>query len=390
MFSRFPRLLIGSWALSLLFMVLTLSTPLEFSPLPVENIFRWGVWLLAFPACRQLYQITGRLPWLWKLVPWLLWSPVLFLEGFVLLQPSSYPLWKRALEPVEFIFWNRADWDTKRVLFRRGNSEVAFQHLRDPRMGYIDDRLAYYTPLLPGVHWASPIPGEYPLVQNVIDTSWQIVDTASAELSQDMALRRSLQPWLTGQRYTQRMRELDAWRQKRGLSRTDTPEALPPVSQQGAHTMGCRIQATGSTKRASFWLPPTLRQGHGTQAVYRSTSSEESGPKRLLTISTNLLLQGQEFLLVLHVPNVRGPGTYTLTGTHPVSSKWSTLYLEDATNGVSYTSWATPAAVVQITRLDTTQCIVAGSFFGELRNGDVGDCSVTLDHGRFDLLFQRE
>lgn len=390
MFSRFPRLLIGSWVLSLLLVVLTLATPLEFSPLPVENIFRWGAWLLAFPACRRLYHLTGRLPWLWKLLPWLVWSPVLFLEGYVVLHPSRYPLWKRALEPLEWVFWNRADWETKRVLFRRGSSEVVFHHLRDPRMGYLEYRLAYYTPLLPGVHWMRLIPGDYPLVQDVVDPSWQIVDTASAELSQDMALRRRLKPWLTGQRYTQSMRESDAQRQKWGLPRTNTPESLPPLSQQGTHTMGCRIQATGSTERASFWLPPTLRQGHGTQAVYRSTSSEENGPKRLLTISTKLLLQGQEFLLVLHVPNVRGPGTYPLTGTHPAPSKWSTLFLEDAINGVSYTSWAKPAAVVRISRLDTTHCIVAGSFSGTLRNGEVGDCSVTIDQGRFDLLFQRE
>jgi hypothetical protein len=384
------RLLIGAWVLSLVLVVLTLATPLEFSPLPVENVFRWGTWLLAIPACRRLQQLTGRLLWLWKLLPWLLWSPVLFLEGYIVLRPSYHSLGRRVLQPLEWIFWNRADWGMQYVLFRRENSEVVFDHLRDPQMGYLKDRLAYHTPLLPGVHWVSPIPGEYPLVQNVLDPSWQIVDTASAELSQDTVLRRRLQPWLTGQRYTQRVREADEWRQKRGLPRTISPESLPPATQQGAHTMGCRMQATGSTERASFWLPPTLRQGHGTQAVYRSTFSEENGPKRLLTISTHFLLQGKEFPLFLYVPNVTGTGTYPLIGGLPVPSAWSTLFLEDAINGVSYTSWAEPAAVVHITRLDTTRCIVAGRFSGSLRNGEEGDCSVTIDDGRFDLLFQRE
>ena len=194
-----PSLVIGTWLLSLGFVVLTLTTPLEFTPLPLSNLPRLGVWGLAFPACRMLWQRTGRLRGLWRTVPWLLWGPLLVVQsGWFLLMMLSFEQWPRLLKPTTSVFARQQVWLTRRVLFRRGLQVVASQRI-DPLALYPGSfRTVLLTPVLPGLQWATRLTGNKPL-----DASWQLSDLPDAQahpqvgrtvlqLSRDSTLHRLL------------------------------------------------------------------------------------------------------------------------------------------------------------------------------------------------------
>lgn len=191
------KLIISVWLLSLLLTILTLFTRLEFTPLPLGNLLRCAVWGLAFPACYLLRLHNRRLRWLWLLLPWLIWSLLVWAEGMAvwvsLHSGPSYTFQAAVLEPLKFIFANKEHWIKQRVIFRRGSQVIAHQYLYEKPKGILDVRQAIITPLLPGLQWATrlPIAG-----QGVVDASWQLVDSTSVEMSQDTALNRRLKPWL--------------------------------------------------------------------------------------------------------------------------------------------------------------------------------------------------
>ncbi|MDF7815229.1 hypothetical protein [Hymenobacter sp. YC55] len=171
--SPLASIVIGTWLLSLGLMVLTLTTPLEFTPLPFDNLPRWGVWGLAFPACRLLGVRPGWRRRLWRTVPWLLWAPLLLVQigwSLSLLLASSQD-WSRLLDPTRGVFARPQRWQTKRVLFRRGWQVVALQR-HDPQDFHpYAARTAQLTPVLPGLQWATRLTRHQRL-----DASWQVSD----------------------------------------------------------------------------------------------------------------------------------------------------------------------------------------------------------------------
>ena len=192
-------------------MIITLFTPLEFSPLPLDNIPRWGVWGLAFPACRMLSVRTGILPKLWRAVPWVLWTPLLVVQALWI--PLSAPEtlsgpWSKTVEPMAGLFARQEKWATARVLFRRGWQVVAVQQIEPVNFYPRYHRTAIITPLLPGFQWATRLERR---TNNdcVLDASWQIVAPQemttskrypfelekAALLSCDSALLRTLHTW---------------------------------------------------------------------------------------------------------------------------------------------------------------------------------------------------
>lgn len=191
-------LLTSIWLLSLVLVLLTVATPLEFVPLPVGNIPRWALWGLAFPACHHLWLRIGRFRWVWQLLPWLLWLLLFVAECFtvwVWLQGGHQAtFWKSVRYPLEVVFANRERWQTVRTLFRRGPLVIVHQLCLAPRYGVTDLRQVKVVPLLPGLQWAARLPGDFQ--PGVVDASWQLVDTVAAEMSQDTALQRRVKPWL--------------------------------------------------------------------------------------------------------------------------------------------------------------------------------------------------
>lgn len=196
--SYLTKLLPSIWVLSILLVLLTVATPLEFVPLTLGNIPRWVVWGLAFPACRQIWVRTGRFRLVWKSLPWVLWLLLLAAEGFTVWgwfhRWHRVTFWKSVRYPLEVVFANRERWQTVRTLFRRGPLVIVHQLCIAPRYGVTDLRQAKVVPLLPGLQWAARLPGDFQ--PGVVDASWQLVDTVAAEMSQDTALQRRIKPLL--------------------------------------------------------------------------------------------------------------------------------------------------------------------------------------------------
>jgi hypothetical protein len=194
----FLRVLPFIWGLSLLLVLLPLVSPLEFVPLAWGNLPRWILWGTAFPACRQLWLRTGRLRWVWRALPWLLWLLLLAAEGLAVwgwfYGSHRVTFWKTIRYPLEVVFANRDQWKTERILFRRGPLLIVHQLCWHPQHGVVDLRQAKIVPLLPGLQWASRVSTHFQ--PGVVDASWQLVDTVGAEMSQDTALQRRVKPWL--------------------------------------------------------------------------------------------------------------------------------------------------------------------------------------------------
>ncbi|MDQ2770298.1 MAG: hypothetical protein M3Y54_07345 [Bacteroidota bacterium] len=387
------RLLIGLWLLSLVLVIITLTTPLEFSPLPLGNIPRWLVWGLAFPVGRWVARRGNWFRWVGYAIPGLLWGSVIGVELLVAWDVYQRPAseyhthtWRKAVRPLEMVFFNRLHWLPPDVLFRRSNKVVAHQLLLDPRYG-ARFRYAILSPVLPGLQWAKqiPIPED---AEKLLDVSWQLVDTVSVGMSQDTGLQRRVRPWVVGQRYNQQARINDAWRERRGLPRSNTPELPVPATQYGANTLSCMVTATGSATENSFWASPRVRQGHDSYAVYRDLASTEYGPVQQLTIDTNLLFNGIEYPLNIKLVSLRGCGTYSLVEKSSEGTPLNQLVFVDAINGREYFPHPSFPATVTITQLDTLRGIVSGRFSGMLRNGTEGDYSVIIENGCFDFLYQ--
>jgi hypothetical protein len=201
--------LVVGWLVSLVLVGLSIFTPVELVPLPLENVPRWGLYALVFPACGLLQARWPRARFLWQSVPWLVWGPLLAVLFFWLpttvAQTPAKP-WSDILAPLTWLFARPEEWRTSQVLFRRGSQVVVQQHyvpwnqplLRFPVRG--SWRTARVMPLVPGVQWAAPLPGP-----SSLDASWQAQQPtglakdqrfflleAQLEWSGDSALRRRL------------------------------------------------------------------------------------------------------------------------------------------------------------------------------------------------------
>ncbi|MGY2134878.1 hypothetical protein ACW9KT_21790 [Hymenobacter sp. HD11105] len=196
------RVVIGCWLVSLVLIGLTLATPLEFTPLTLGNLPRWGAWGLAFPACHLLGQHATRFRVIWRVLPWLLWGPLVVVQALwlVLALPTA-TTWSPILEPTLSVFARPQQWQTTRVLFQRSEQVVAMQQLGPQALYPREFRTAIHTPLVPGLQWVTSLNAPQRL-----DASWQVVDLPTLRtntylrrrvlrLSQDSAVHRSLRPW---------------------------------------------------------------------------------------------------------------------------------------------------------------------------------------------------
>jgi hypothetical protein len=160
---------------SLVLVGLSIFSPVELVPLPLENVPRWGLYALAFPACRLLQARWPRGRLVWKTVPWLAWGPLLVVLFFSLpmtVAQTPAKSWADIFAPLTWFFARPEEWRTSQVLFRRGRQLVVEQRYVPwdqprPRMLRGSWRTALVTPLVPGVQWAVPLPGP-----GSLDTSW--------------------------------------------------------------------------------------------------------------------------------------------------------------------------------------------------------------------------
>lgn len=174
----------STWLLCWPLVLLTWFTPLEFVPLQLGNLPRWGLWLLAFPATRWLKTRTRALPWLWILLPWMLWAPLVIMQVYFAgywyqqvktsnLSKSSPPSWRQAVMPFEELFARHYPWYTLAFDYRQGN-KLAVRQLRYTPWGG-QPRRVIITPVVPGLQWCVPIPYD-----SLLKDPWLMVDTVAA------------------------------------------------------------------------------------------------------------------------------------------------------------------------------------------------------------------
>ncbi|TGE28498.1 hypothetical protein [Hymenobacter metallicola] len=179
-----PNLIATIWLLCWPLVLLTYFTPLEFVPLQLGNLPRLGLWLLAFPATRWLKTRTRILSWLWTLLPWLMWGPLVLVQLVVVAswyqKAKSYTpgkfqwtSWRQAVIPVEDLFVRQYPWHTVAFDYRQGDV-VAVRQLRFTNAG-AEPRRVIITPVMPGLQWCVPIPYD-----SLLKAPWQMVDTVAA------------------------------------------------------------------------------------------------------------------------------------------------------------------------------------------------------------------
>ncbi len=162
-------------------------------------------------------------------------------------------------------------------------------------------------------------------------------------------------------------------------------DLLPKATQQGKNTAGFLADGKAFTPN----------KGGG----FVSGINPVSGYRQKTNVSTELIVsfsdrrsQRQEGLTI-RLLNVRQPGTYVLDQQQTIilanRSPGFLVYTSDLIdrNAVFYSGPGNPATVT-ITRLDTINDIVSGTFEAVPRE-DGGSRAVQITHGRFDVKYER-
>jgi hypothetical protein len=172
-----------------------------------------------------------------------------------------------------------------------------------------------------------------------------------------------------------------------GCQKSDpSPDSgLPPATATGAETLGFRLDGTA-------WQPAGQRCGiYGCRdnRVEASAYVDSRGRRHLLLTAERTDGSRNESF-VLQLDSLAGPGTYRATAGGPGATggeAGTKLYFADSRQGRQYQSRPGTASIT-ITRLDTVQSIVAGTFEGQLSSLG-GPGTVQVGSGRFDVLYNR-
>jgi len=166
---------------------------------------------------------------------------------------------------------------------------------------------------------------------------------------------------------------------------------LPPVSAVGANTLGFEVDGRAwTTYGQSCFL---LNGGGRDNTLYAHSYRFPGGGRRQLSVSTNLDTKQRHEFFVLKLDSLGGPGVYaagrarTLALPAGVPNNVYGPMLTDDTKRTVYVGGSRNAVQVVLTRVDTIQRIVAGTFDGQLENFAAPGQYVTLRRGRFDVKY---
>ena len=177
------------------------------------------------------------------------------------------------------------------------------------------------------------------------------------------------------------------------LSAPEKPEptlVLPPVSAVGANTLGFEVDGRVWTTYGStcFGL---LGNGCKAHVLYASSYRFPGGGRRRLSVSTGLSTNQHHEFFDLELDSLGGLGVYAAgrARTLPLGAPFNTYgpTLSDANTRTSYVGGPRNAVQIVLTRVDTVQRIVAGTFEGRLENLAAPGQYVTLRRGRFDVKY---
>jgi Family of unknown function (DUF6252) len=156
---------------------------------------------------------------------------------------------------------------------------------------------------------------------------------------------------------------------------------LPPATQTGANTFGCKIDGV-------FWAPQSFA---GTNASNKLEASY-GGNNDVFINARNFSSSPTETEFEIYLKNVTGPGVYNLntaTGISPGQSASYAYYIKRKITPLN--EWVTNAqftGTVEITKSDKVNHIISGtfSFTAGVLSGTGAALNVT--EGRFDVKVQ--
>jgi hypothetical protein len=171
-----------------------------------------------------------------------------------------------------------------------------------------------------------------------------------------------------------------------------TPEptlTLPPVTATGANTLGFMLDGR-------VWLTygqSCLFGGKCSPNQLLAVSSVFPGGRRTLVLTTTLSTPRYQEDFTLRLDSVRGPGVYACTSllNQGMSPAATGFHLQDnkVVDGAqrTYASTRQSANRITLTRVDTIQHVMSGTFEGQLIN--LGSTGTTrgVSQGRFDVTY---
>lgn len=158
-------------------------------------------------------------------------------------------------------------------------------------------------------------------------------------------------------------------------------DELPPATQNGANTFGCRIDG-------SIWVPQKNAIFPGAAIL----EARQLPDKNLFINARNFASSPNETEFEIFIQNMTGPGTYTFntTLTDPSATANYVYYVKRNINPIN--EWMTSAdytGTVTITAYsDTSLRFVSGTFQLQAINLYNNPQPITVTEGRFDVQIQ--
>ncbi len=154
---------------------------------------------------------------------------------------------------------------------------------------------------------------------------------------------------------------------------------LPPATQTGAHTFGAMVNG-------QFWMP----QGFGPLPANDILEARMIGNDVIIN-ARNFASSPNETEFELRIHGVTAPGTYLLNTnvTHPSGGVSYAYYVKrNLTPQNEWLTSATSTGSVTITRMDTVNLIVSGTFQFNMMNINNAPEPLAVTEGRFDVKIQ--
>lgn len=163
---------------------------------------------------------------------------------------------------------------------------------------------------------------------------------------------------------------------------------LPPATATGANTVGFDLSGRPWT---------TYGQICTFSAPCRDNALQVRGDYRgkgiyTLQLSSRLTSAHRDEEFVLQLDSIRGPGIYpcspSFTGlVSPTPTGFGLRNLLAADPAQQHAQSVAPGSRIVLTRVDTVQRIIAGTFEGQLRQSSSATTITTVQQGRFDVQY---
>jgi len=163
-----------------------------------------------------------------------------------------------------------------------------------------------------------------------------------------------------------------------------SPNELPPATSTGAETLGFLVDNSG-------WAPAGRTCGiYGCSDNKVEASSYVANGRRLLLLIADRTDGSRNESFQLQLDSLAGPGVYRSNSGGPGATGGeggTKLYFANSKQSQQYQS-RPGTATITITKVDTVQNIVSGTFEGQLTSLS-GTAAVQVAGGRFDVLYNR-